>query len=543
MTDFVDEGHGHLIDPAEHGAAEEVIVDAEVVLLAHFGPEQLHGTKVHLCHLIHSIMSARHPFRLLSALTALLLPCLATTAQTGIAIDHDFSDWDTAADVAVTDTVGPLEAAGFASDAENLYFHLVYDRLIALDEAWVSHSTRLGIDVDGNAGTGQIVGDFQGADVVVHLQDRYVSQSGSGGTTSQHSLNDRYVRMAPTYGGSEHEVALGRAVNGVPVSGTVRWTVRCGSGQQVSGEVALSNTPAIPMATPLERAEDTEVRVAFWNMNRRLDEAAATAAMGRILGALQPDVIGMSEVEDFTEAQVEALLNEWMPIKGGEWHVAKDDWDLMVCSRWPIAAEYPDIYRQFPVVIDAPWEGDLMVTASHLKCCNGAAQRRTEADEYMAFLRDAMSEGGQLDLDANTPVVYGGDLNMVGPGWAMHTLLTGDIHDNGDHGPDFAPDWDGTLLRELTCLQTDRAMDYTWRNDYSEWGAGKLDYILVQDGVVEVLRDFSVETTSMTPERRDLYGLEAGDDLEASDHYIVVADLKKRDRRPGRKPVQLKKGS
>ena len=543
MTDFVDEGHGHLIDPAEHGAAEEVVVDAEVVLLAHFGPEQLHGTKVHLCHLIHSIMSARHPFRLLSALTALLLPCLAATAQTGIAIDHDFSDWNTAADVAVADTVGPLEAAGFASDAENLYFHLVYDRLIALDEAWVSHGTRLGIDVDGNAGTGQIVGDFQGADVVVHLQDRYVSQSESGGTTSQHSLNDRYVRMAPTYGGSEHEVALGRAVNGVPVSGTVRWTVRCGSGQQVSGEVALSNTPAIPMATPLERAEDTEVRVAFWNMNRRLDEASATAAMGRILGALQPDVIGMSEVEDFTEAQVEALLNEWMPIKGSEWHVAKDDWDLMVCSRWPITAEYPDIYRQFPVVIDAPWEGDLMVTASHLKCCNGAAQRRTEADEYMAFLRDAMSEGGQLDLDANTPVVYGGDLNMVGPGWAMHTLLTGDIHDNGDHGPDFAPDWDGTLLRELTCLQTDRAMDYTWRNDYSEWGAGKLDYILVQDGVVEVLRDFSVETSSMTPERRDLYGLEAGDDLEASDHYIVVADLKKRDRRPGRKPVQLKKGS
>lgn len=488
-------------------------------------------------------MSARHPFHLLSALTALLLPCLAATAQTGIAIDHNFSDWNTAADVAVADTVGPLEAAGFASDAENLYFHLVYDRLIALDEAWVSHGTRLGIDVDGNAATGQIVGDFQGADVVVHLQDRYVSQSESGGTTSQHSLNDRYVRMAPTYGGSEHEVALGRAVNGVPVSGTVRWTVRCGSGQQVSGEVALSNTPAIPMATPLERAEDTEVRVAFWNMNRRLDEAPATAAMGRILGALQPDVIGMSEVEDFTEAQVEALLNEWMPIKGGEWHVAKDDWDLMVCSRWPITAEYPDIYRQFPVVIDAPWEGDLMVTASHLKCCNGAAQRRTEADEYMAFLRDAMSEGGQLDLDANTPVVYGGDLNMVGPGWAMHTLLTGDIHDNGDHGPDFAPDWDGTLLRELTCLQTDRAMDYTWRNDYSEWGAGKLDYILVQDGVVEVLRDFSVETSSMTPARRDLYGLEAGDDLEASDHYIVVADLKKRDRRPGRKPVQLKKGS
>ena len=125
----------------------------------------------------------------------------------------------------------------------------------------------------------------------------------------------------------------------------------------------------------------------------------------------------------------------------------------------------------------------------------------------------------------------------------MHTLLTGNIHDESVHGPDFAPDWDGTSLLELSCLQTDRAMDYTWRNDYSEWGAGKLDYILVQDGAVDVLRNFSLETSSMTPERRQAYGLQPGDDLEASDHYIVVAHLKKRDRRPGTKPVQLKKAN
>ena len=488
-------------------------------------------------------MSGRHLSPLLSALTALLLPCLAATAQTGIAIDHDFGDWNPAGDLAATDTVGPLVSAGFTTDAENLYFHLLYDRLIALDESWEPHGTRLGVDIDGDASTGQIVGGFQGADIVVHLQDRYVSESNTDGTTEQHSLNDRYVRMAPTYGGEEHEVSLGRAVNGVPVAGTVRWTVRCGSGQQVTGEVALDNTPALAMATPLERAEGAEVRVAFWNMNRRLDEAPALEAMGRILQAVQPDVIGMSEVEDFSAAHVRDLLDGWLPLEGGSWHVAKDDWDLMVCSRWPITAEYPDIYRQFPVLVEAPWEGDLMVAASHLKCCNGAEQRRTEADEYMAFLRDAMTEGDDIDLPYKTPVVYGGDLNMVGPGWAMQTLLTGNIHDEATNGPDFAPDWDGTTLRELTCLQSDRAMDYTWRNDNSSWGAGKLDYIIVQDGVVEVLREFSLETSSMTAERRAQYGLEPGDDLQASDHYIVVADLKQRDRRPGTKPVQLKKAN
>jgi endonuclease/exonuclease/phosphatase family metal-dependent hydrolase len=84
-------------------------------------------------------------------------------------------------------------------------------------------------------------------------------------------------------------------------------------------------------------------------------------------------------------------------------------------------------------------------------------------------------------------------------------------------------------------------MNYTWRNDYSEWPAGKLDYILVQDGAVRVLRSFALETASMSAQRLNAYGLESGDALEASDHFIVVADLAKHDR-PGTKPVKIKKG-
>ena len=123
----------------------------------------------------------------------------------------------------------------------------------------------------------------------------------------------------------------------------------------------------------------------------------------------------------------------------------------------------------------------------------------------------------------------------------MHTLLTGDIHDESAHGADFAPDWDGTALAELTGMQTDQAMTYTWRNDNSQWPVGKLDYILVQDGVMEVRGNFALETATMTPDRLAQYGLQAGDDMQASDHYIVVADLSRHDR-PGTKPVkQLKR--
>ena len=123
----------------------------------------------------------------------------------------------------------------------------------------------------------------------------------------------------------------------------------------------------------------------------------------------------------------------------------------------------------------------------------------------------------------------------------MHTLLTGDIDNEAEHGTDFAPDWDGTTLRELKGLQTDQPMNYTWLNSTSQWPASKLDYILIQDGVLEVLGNFALETASMGDARLTQYGLNAGDDMQASDHLIIVADLRKHDR-PGTKPAkQLKR--
>ena len=74
-----------------------------------------------------------------------------------------------------------------------------------------------------------------------------------------------------------------------------------------------------------------------------MDEASAQGAMERILQAIQPDVLAMSEVEDFSADFVRDLLDAWMPLTEGSWHVAKDDWDLIVASRWPIDATYPEV--------------------------------------------------------------------------------------------------------------------------------------------------------------------------------------------------------
>ena len=168
----------------------------------------------------------------------------------------------------------------------------------------------------------------------------------------------------------------------------------------------------------------------------------------------------------------------------------------------------------------------MLFTSSHLKCCGGASneqKRQDEADEYMAFHRDAMTPGGQIDILTGSPILVGGDLNMVGLEAPIHTLETGDIADEGAFGPDFAPDWDGTGMLQVAGIQADRPMDYTWRNA-DGWYIGKLDYALVSDGVLEVVKSFGLQTSDMTQERLTQYGL-LENDTERLDHLPVVVDV------------------
>ena len=164
----------------------------------------------------------------------------------------------------------------------------------------------------------------------------------------------------------------------------------------------------------IARPPGTLNRVAFWNVNNRMDELFAQQAMKRILQAVDPDILALSEVSNVSAAYVTGLLNDWLPLEcNATWNVVKDDWDLMVASKGAILASFPSVMRQFPALVEGHpgWGVPLLITSSHLKCCGGSsneAQRQAEADEYMAFLRDAMNGEGELALAPNSPVVYGG---------------------------------------------------------------------------------------------------------------------------------------
>ena len=83
---------------------------------------------------------------------------------------------------------------------------------------------------------------------------------------------------------------------------------------------------------------------------------------------------------------------------------------------------------------------DLLFTNAHLSCCGNDAGRQNQVDQYISFILDAKTAGGAIDLPANTPFIYGGDLNLVGFSQQLTTLITGDIQDTGTWGAGGAPD-------------------------------------------------------------------------------------------------------
>ena len=455
----------------------------------------------------------------------------ALSAQSPIALNGDFEDWSTAPSWTSSSGGGNINKVAISHTSEWVYFYIKTTNEVALDEFTLPNSIQLVLDFDNDPSTGSnYQGLGLGAELVIDLPSRSATMFSSSGNPSGPEINSLGLHISPTYSAFEFELALDRSLVNIADGGLKFVWYESASGAEIpsgGGVHPLTSFNYSVVPTLLEKAVGTEIRVAFWNVNRRLDQAGAQGAIERILLATQPDVIGFSEVDDVSAAYVASLLDNWLPFDGSGWQVIKDDYDLMIASRFPIASTYPSIDRQMPGVIstESVWGVPMLFTSSHLKCCNGDVLRQQQADEYMAFQRDAMALGGAIDIPSGSPIVYGGDLNMVGLGGPINTLKTGNISDNDQFGIDFSPDWDGSSMVELEARLSDRGMDYTWRNDGSDYMPGKLDYIIVSDAAVNVLRQYSLQTSDLSAARLEQYGLMSNDDLDASDHFIVIADL------------------
>ncbi len=487
------------------------------------------------------------------ALAVPLTPSAGRSASAPIFLDGTFVDWT--APPQTIDVSGDGGGSGIdfrevsiANDGSFLFIRFQTTAEIGIQAD--GNNLVLDLDTDMNAGTGLAVGGI-GAELEWNFGNRSgcFYPSGSCVTVNQNSIR---LRALPSVTATMFEIAIARDVlpNGVnPLfpGPSFRLLLRdAGSGGDRvpdAGGLAYTfdATPVPdPTPTPFARSNPTDVRVVTWNVPDLESgagfDAGVTPSADRVLSAISPDIVCFQEVYTPTAAATRTLIEGMLPA-GAPWYAAKQN-DCIVVSRYPILQSFA-LDGNLGVVLDsdAALGTDLVLVCAHLPCCTSDAGRQSEIDRIMAFFRDAMTAGGVIDVPVGTAFLIAGDLNLVGFSQQLRTLLTGDIVNQGTFGADFDPDWDGTALADVVSSQTERRFAYTWRNDGSSFGPGRLDFHIFNDSVLQLGNHYSVYSPEMSPAQLAATGIQANDVTIVADHLPHVADYRPASGSTGVPPV------
>jgi endonuclease/exonuclease/phosphatase family metal-dependent hydrolase len=288
----------------------------------------------------------------------------------------------------------------------------------------------------------------------------------------------------------------------------------------------------------LERPDGTDLRIATYNiwMNSVFEDADSQSRFARVVRAVDADVWALQETWAST-SKVASLFDRLRPLPEGEHWQAVYAGDRVTVSRYPIIDHHwqtdPSCGAKVSLdLIDLPetvHRLDLYVINPRFTPFQGVeedAARQCEADQIIAWLRQAADPLGSVGLVAGTPVVIAGDLNMVGDPMPLRTLLDGNIVDEVRFGPDYPPDWDGTELTDAEPLHNGVGPEtWTWRSDGTRWPPTRMDFILYTDSAMDSVNGFVLNTASLTAAALDTVELESLDvALEALDNGGIAFD-------------------
>ncbi len=476
-------------------------------------------------------------------LVTLLVPALVPVYSTARAdlhrvyTDGYFEDWD-GVPVAWTDGIGDggpngvdFDRLWLADDEDYLYIRFETTGEVLLQE---DNQLTLMIDTDQNSGTGYPFPGL-GADLIWEFGER---QGFFFYGTEYTNIDWPVLRLAvgPTHSGTQFEVALLKEamVGGFPCfpqdevylqlrdqAGGGDWIPNVGTVVEYTMEVgSLEPMPTIELAR-----DPGPVRLITYNVYQdRLWNGYAIPSYERILQALDPDVIAFQEIYDHDANETREVVAGWL---GAGWDAAQVS-DKVLLTRgdilgvWSIAGGRAGAFLCGPV---ANVDEDFLVINCHLNCCGADEERQEQCDAIMQFVRDAKTPGGLIDLTPDNPILITGDMNFVGLKRQLETLLTGDIEDEATYGPDFAPDWDGTDFTDLGSHLCTGPMGYTWYKEWSDYGPGRLDFIIYSDSNLSLPVHGILQTTHAPGSFLNEYGLYAGDSEEASDHLPHFTDF------------------
>ncbi|MEN8121637.1 MAG: T9SS type A sorting domain-containing protein [Bacteroidota bacterium] len=468
-------------------------------------------------------------------------PINAVAQSAPITIDGNIADWDywgsdlTLFNDTVDDTVSGVEIKNIqvANDESSLFIRLKTNIEFGLHDNLSQHDICLYLDTDNDENTGFSVSSGFGAELKINFRESYAVYYGESNDSI--SLSQISLTSAPKEITNQYEIAISRSavindIHSLFTSSNIKllFINDDNNNQTPNLQYTFSEVPFV--ATDVVKKNSNHIRILAYNV--KLDGLIKWRLpfFEAIVPFINADIIGFSECHETTPEYVKEFLDAWSPLETPNgWYVTKhSDGDLITASHWPIIQSWDHLSRQYPALIDLPesYHTDLLFINAHLTPYTGNENiRQDEADQFIEFILDAKTEGGLVTLPKNTPFVYAGDLNIVGSGQPLQTILTGNIQNTAQYGSGGSPDWDNTDITDIEPRQTDLNAHYTWRNDKKEYDPGKLDFMICSDALINIEKSFVLQTEEMPAERLLLYGLERENTGKASDHFPVVSDF------------------
>ena len=296
------------------------------------------------------------------------------------------------------------------------------------------------------------------------------------------------------------------------------------------------------------RQQPDDVRVVSYNVLKDSvfkEGSDAAKRFARVVKALDADVWALQEVYVTGTARVAELFDKLAPLGDGKRWQARYGGDSVTVSRYPIKLhQWPPLSAGLKAsmdLVDLPdgkYSRDIFLLNCHFTCCEGAASdaaRQKEADQLVAWMRDAREADGSFTLPQGTPMVVVGDLNTVGSAQPLKTIISGDVINESEFGKDSPPDWDGTDLQDAHPVHNgDGYTDYTWRWDGSGYQPGRLDFVIFSDSAAAMGTRFVLNTVALDQQQLAAVGLQADDVIVTRDskgayvfdHLPVVVDLR-----------------
>ena len=494
-----------------------------------------------------------------------------------IQLDGHFDDW-TGVPIwsQATASSGPLQAAWATDDAH--WWYLSFAVRDSVSHSGMPGTLHLLIDADDNAQTGGTVFDtavgLAGVDVALDLSRSDKTQGnrvgagaalrtvGPSGLSASRSAYELDVVALPSWSATRFELRLARGgtLDGfAPLGRTVRARLVF---EATSGAVTALPAARFGFAIPLDPRARTQrvsampskangsVRVVQWNVSEGSFRSPANHA--KLLAAVQPDVIlldeAYAETSDATLAEFFArpelaALGRWRFVysrSGGRQRtvVATRDRDIRQAASM-VRMEYPagvldSVRAMVPTaaqtLFDIEAKAQLSSTGAWITIdgietlfvpldLQSGGFFRNPQDQLRVLQSRAIRAAVQRELASRATrgaLVIAGDFNAIGSYESISMLQQG-------------LDLDGSDLALSDAWRLGERSLVTWTDPkVGQFLPGRLDLTLFSDAAFERTGGFTFTSAELAPALAASLGVTPETSERASDHLIVVTDLRRK---------------